>query len=133
MILLRRIVYLFLLLCLPLYGFAMQGSLPAAGAASLVHELEHVVEHNAGAHHHHEDGGSVHYDESDESLDHALEHSSPLQPAGFGLPRLTVPPEQAVSELGPYVAQAVQEPFLDGPHRPPAFALGHAAGGTLHA
>ena len=130
MIHLRRIFYILLLLCLPLYGFAMQGSVPpAAGAASLVHELEH----EEGIHHHHEDDGSVHYDESDESLDHAQEHSSPSQPVSFGVVRLAIPPEQAVSEPGPYVAQEVPEPFLDGPHRPPAFALGHAAGGMLHA
>lgn len=108
----------------------MQGGLPAvAGTASIVHEFEH----DESAYHHHEEDGSVHYDESDESIDHAQEHSSPPQPVGFGFPRLVLPPEQALSELGPYVAQAVPEPFLDGPHRPPAFALGHAAGGTLHA
>lgn len=129
--LLRRFVYLLLLLCLPLYGFAMQGSLaPVAGGATLVHELEHD---EGVSHHHHEDDGSIHYDESDASLDHAQEHSSPSQPAGFGLPRLSFPPEQAVSEPASYVARAVPEPFLDGPHRPPAFALGRAAGGTLHA
>ena len=105
----------------------MQGSLPPVGAVSLVHELEH----DEGVHHHHEDDGSVHYDESDQSLDHAQEQSSLSQPVGFGLPRLVH--EQPVSELGSYVAQAVPEPFLDGPHRPPASSLGHAAGGSLHA
>ncbi|MEW6371152.1 MAG: hypothetical protein AB1584_09460 [Pseudomonadota bacterium] len=127
----RRIVHILLLLCLPLYGFAMQGSLPPAGdAVSFVHELEHD---EGVPHHHHEEDGSVHYDESDESLDHAQEHSSPLQPVGFGLPRLVLPPEQPVSELGPYVARSVPEPFLEGPHRPPSSSLGHAAGGLLHA
>lgn len=108
----------------------MQGSLPpAVGAVSLIHELEH----DEGTYHHHEEDGSVHYDESDASLDHAQEHSSPSQPAGLGFPRLTVPPEQSVSEVGAYVAQPPPEPFLDGPHRPPTLALGHAAGGMLHA
>lgn len=128
---LRRIVYLLLLFCLPLYGYAMQSGLPsAAGATSLLHQ----VEHDEGVqHHHHEEDGSVHYDESDESLDHAQEHSSPAQPAGFGLPSLTVPPEQPVSETKPYLARPVPEPFLDGPHRPPARTPGPAAGGMLHA
>ena len=131
MIPLRRIVHLLLLLCLPLYGFAMQGGLPpVAEAVSLVHMLEHDRDIH---HHHHEDDGTVHYDESDESLDHAHEHCSSSQPVGFGFPRLVLPALQPVSEPGPYIAQAVPEPFLDGPHRPPAFALGHAAGGTLHA
>ncbi|MGJ9417911.1 hypothetical protein ACHAC9_09115 [Massilia sp. CMS3.1] len=108
----------------------MHGSLPAvAGAASIVHE----VDHDESVYHHHEDDGSVHYDDSAESVEHTQEHASPLQPVGFGLARLIVPSEQAVSELGSYLAQAVPEPFLDGPHRPPACALGHAAGGMLHA
>lgn len=108
----------------------MQGGMPPVdGATSLVHALEH----QEGVQHHHEADGSVHYDDSEESLDHAQEHSSPMQPVGFGVLRLAIPPEQAGSEPGSYLAQAVPEPFLDGPHRPPASALGHAAGGRLHA
>jgi hypothetical protein len=126
---LRRIVHIFLLLCLPLYGFAMQSSLPpAGGAAALVHELEH----DEGVYHHHEDDGSVHYDESDESLDHVQDSSSSPQPANFSLPHVTVPPEQLAGRPQVYIALAVPEPFLDGPHRPPASSLGHAAGGLLH-
>ena len=122
MILVRRIIHILLLFCLPLYGFAMQGGLPRdGGGASLAHQLEHKIEHDQGIHHHHhEEDGSVHYDESDESRDHAQEHSSTSQPAGFGLARMTFPPEQSVSELGAYIAHSVPEPFLDGPHRPPA-------------
>lgn len=126
----RRILHIFLLLCLPLYGFAMQGSLPLVGGAPL---LVHEIEHDEGIAHHHEDDGTVHYDESEESLAHVQDHSTPPQPAGFGLPQLSVPPERLVSRLGPYVARAVPEPFLDGPHRPPAFSLGHGAGGMPHA
>lgn len=108
----------------------MQGSLlPVADAVSLAHELVHE---EGIHHHHHADDGSVHYDESDESLDHAHEHSSPSQPVGFGISRLALPAGQPVSELGPYTAQAVPAPFLDGPHRPPALSLGHTAGGSLH-
>ena len=125
----RRIIYILLLLCLPLYGFAMQGGLPQAyGADSIVHELEH----DEGVYHHHEDDGSVHYDESDESLAHAQEHSC-AQPIGFSVPSLTVPPEQQVSGLAPFTAHAVPEPFLDGPRKPPRLAPGHAAGGMPHA
>lgn len=127
----RRIVHILLLFCLPLYGFAMQGSLPSVeDTVSLVHELEH----DEGIHHHHhEEDGSIHYDESDESLDHVHEHSSSSQPVGLGLPHLILPAENPMSELGPYIAQTVPEPFLDGPHRPPAFSLGRPAGGSLHA
>lgn len=131
----RWIVHILLLLCLPLYGFAMQGGLPpAGGTASLAHQPEHQLEHDRGVqHHHHEEDGFVHYDDSDESRDHAQEQSSTSQPAGFGLARLTVPPEQSVSELGAYVARPVPEPFLEGPHRPPASTPGQAAGGIEHA
>lgn len=103
---------------------------PVADAVSLAHELEHA---EGVHHHHHEEDGSIHYDESNESLDHAHEHPSPSQPVGFGFPRLELPAQQPGAELGPYIAQAVPEPFLDGPHKPPAFSLGHTAGGSLHA
>ena len=86
----RRIVYiLLLLLCLPLHGFAMQGGLPlAAGAPTLLHEIEH----DQGVQHHHDEDGSVHYDDSDKSLDHAQEHSCSAQPAGFALSLIGVIP-----------------------------------------
>jgi hypothetical protein len=128
---LRRILHILLLLCLPMYGFAMQGSMPSvASPASLVHE----VEHDQGiSHHHHADDGTIHYDDSDASRDHAQDHTSSPQPAGFGLPPLPVAPEQLVSKLVSHVTQWIPEPFLDGPSKPPSPAPGQAAGGTLHA
>lgn len=130
----RRIFHILMLFCLPLYGFAMQGGLPpAGGVASIVHQLEHQLEHEQGVqHHHHEDDGSVHYDESDASRDHAQEHSSTSQPAGFGFPHPVAPPEKFASEVGTYVVGPVPEPFLDGPHRPPATTPGQDAGGMRH-
>ena len=126
----RRIIYILLLLCLPVYGFAMQGGLPHAyGLGSLAHE----VEHDEGIQHHHEDDGSIHYDESDESFDHAQDHSSSQQPAGASLPTPAVVPEQLVSSLTVFMARAAPEPFLDGPRKPPRPSPGHAAGGSLHA
>lgn len=126
----RKLIYLLMLVCLPLHGFAMGGSVaPVAGAAALVHQFQH----DDGVQHHHEDDGSIHYDDSDESREHAQEHSSLSQPAGFGQPRLTLPSEPPASEAGAYVARAVPEPFLDGPHKPPASSPGQAAGGMQHA
>ena len=131
MIALRRILHILLLLCLPLYGFAMQGGVPSNGnPVSLVHELEHD---QGISHHHHADDGTIHYDDSDASRDHAQDHTSPSQPAGVGLPPLPVAPEQLVSKLVSHVTQWVPEPFLDGPSRPPSPAPGQAAGGPLHA
>lgn len=126
----RRFIYILLLLCVPLYGFAMQGGLPQAyGSESLAHEIVHE---EGIHHHHHEEDGSVHYDESDESFDHVHEHSC-AQPISCSVPSLTVPPEQQVPEPMPFIAQAAPEPFLDGPRKPPRLALGHAAGGMPHA
>lgn len=79
--------------------------------------------------HHHEEDGSVHYDVSADSLEHADEHSACLQ---FSLLALngTVFGAKPVS-LGDYPdpASYLPNPFLDAPQRPPAFAPGFAAGG----
>lgn len=126
----RRFITLLLLLCLPMYGLAMQGSLsPAYGGQSLAHSVahdEHIL------HHHHADDGSVHYDASDESLAHAQDHSC-AQPVDLHLPALRFPPEEQLYALVSFTAAPVPEPFLDGPRKPPRHAPGHAAGGMTHA
>lgn len=127
----RRIITLLLLLCLPLYGFSMQGGLSQAyGGQSLAHAVAH--DENI-LHHHHEDDDSVHYDTSDQSLAHAQDHHSCAQPADLLLPSLFVPPEQLLSSVAVPAAEALTEPFLDGPRKPPRHAPGHAAGGMTHA
>lgn len=127
--LLRRIFYVLLLLCLPLYGLAMQGGLPHTDASA---SLAHALEHEKGVYHHHDVDGSVHYDQSDESIEHVQDHSCSSQPAGSSMAALAVPPEQQIVGRTPFLAQAVSEPYLDGPRKPPRHALGHAAGGTSH-
>jgi len=127
---LRRIVHILLLFCLPLYGFAMQsGAQHAYGAATLAH----VFEHEEGIQHHHDDDGSIHYDDSEESREHAQDHSSCSQPATCSFPRPTAPPEQLSSDVTIDADQPAPEPFLDGPRKPPRHALGNAAGGLKHA
>lgn len=123
----RRFFQLLLLLCLPLYGFAMQGALPPAAGAAL-----HALGNDTRLHHHHQDDGSVHYDDSDASLDHAQDHSSCAQPAVFPIARLMLPSAPPASLLARYVTRVVPEPFLEGPHRPPACAPGQTAGGSTH-
>jgi hypothetical protein len=128
---LRRIITILLLLCLPMYGFAMQGSLPQAyGAGSLAHAVAH--DENI-LHHHHEDDGSVHYDASEKSLAHAQDHHSCAQAIDLLIPLAIVPPEQLLSGVIVPAAEALTEPFLDGPRKPPRHAPGHAAGGMPHA
>ncbi|MFN3791522.1 hypothetical protein [Massilia sp.] len=127
----RRFISILLLLCLPLYGFAMQGGLPQAyGAGSLAHAVAH--EENI-LHHHHEDDGSVHYDASEQSLAHAQDHHSCAQPADLVVPAPILPPEQLLSSVLVPAAVALTETFLDGPRKPPRHAPGHAAGGMTHA
>ncbi|MFC0253628.1 hypothetical protein [Massilia consociata] len=125
----RRIVHILLLLCLPLYGFAMQGG---AQHAYGVATLAHLLEHEEGVQHHHDDDGSVHYDDSEASRDHAQDHSSCAQPATCSFQPRTVPPEQLVTRVPVHPEQPAPEPYLDGRRKPPRHALGHAAGGLPH-
>ena len=118
----RRLFCLFLLICLPLHGFAMQwGPLLAGENQTIGHQLEHD-EHVP--HHHHEEDGSVHYDDSDESEQHLLDHPTSPQPASPVPPFMAGAPEQLVSLVLMEGASGVPDPLLDCPHRPPAFALG---------
>jgi hypothetical protein len=127
---LRRIVHILLLLCLPLYGFAMQGSAQHAyGAATLAH----VLEQGERIQHHHDDDGSVHYDNSEASREHSQDHSSCAQVATCSFPRPVTPPEQPTGEVAGALARPAPDPFLDGPRKPPRHALGLAAGGLPHA
>lgn len=115
----RRFFCLLLLICLPLQSFALQGGqLLSAGIA-------HELQHDQGVQHHHDEDGSVHYDQSDESEQHAAEHSasshSVWAPAALPPPM----PEAAARLLARgEPARSIPAPFLDGPHRPPAPALG---------
>ncbi len=115
-----------MLICLPLQSFASQiAGVWAPNAASLAH----VADHPEDLHHHHENDGTIHYDESDESLQHAHEHStpSPLLLPSAGLVSLL----QDVASVADYPEPAsyIPDPCLDDPQRPPSFAPGLAAGG----
>lgn len=116
----RRFFCLLLLICLPLHSFALQGGLPLS--AQIVHELEHD---QGIQHHHHEDDGSIHYDQSDESAQHAQDHPASPHSAWSPAPHVFTP---AAARLSARVAlepsRFVPEPFHDGPHRPPAPSLG---------
>ena len=90
----------------------------------MVHEIERLAES-----HHHDGHGSVHYDESDESVAHADEHSRVLQLSLLN--RVSTAFRVSLSALVdfPDPASDVPNPFLDDPKRPPAFAPGLATGG----
>jgi hypothetical protein len=117
----RRFICILLLMCLPLQSFALQGGSFLFGSdASMAHEMDH----DDHVQHHHEDDGSVHYDDSDESAQHLQYDSTSPQPAGLSVPKLPAAPEQLVSVMKPEFSRFIPEPYLDGPLRPPAPALG---------
>jgi len=116
----RRYFCLLLLICLPLQSFALQGGrLLSVGIA-------HELQHDQGIqHHHHDEDGSVHYDKSDESEQHVAEHSASSHsvwvPAAAP-PQMPVAAARLLAQAEP--VRFIPAPFLDGPHRPPASALG---------
>jgi hypothetical protein len=121
----RRLFCLLLLICLPLQSFALQivgVRLAGTGAAHLLAHAEHV-------HHHHHDDGKVHYDESDESIQHSHEPSATVQ---------HLLPKAAAALFSPLTVSFadradptsyIPDPYLVDPQRPPAFTPGLAAGG----
>lgn len=118
----RRLFCILLMFCLPLQGFAMpwERSLQPS-AQSLMHEVlhdEHV------SHHHHEDDGSIHIDDSDESSQHIDDHSTSPQPVGLLIPFLVAPPVELVHTVSLDLVEFIPDPMLALPHRPPASALG---------
>lgn len=82
--------------------------------------LAHAPGHVQGTSHHHDDDGSVHYDDSDESIQHAQDHSA-CQP-NFALPSVTIASLNFVrSTAVPALPGNVpSEVFLERPQRPPA-------------
>lgn len=117
----RRILTILLMLCLPLQTLAMQCERVLAADMTM---LAHVIEHDNRVLHHHGDDGSVHYDDSDESAKHVLDHSCSPQPAGM-LPPMRMPvPVEFVSVAPPEAVPFVPDPLPDLPLRPPAFSLG---------
>ncbi len=121
----RRFLCLLLLVCLPLQSFAVQLSgVQETGLAQLFHQVDH-----AEAPHHHDDDGSIHYDNSDESSEHSGEcsasHQQSLLTSGAVLfNQLVVSAARRFDPLS-----FIPHPYLDDPQRPPARAPGFTAGG----
>ena len=117
----RRLICILLLMCLPLQSFAFQGGSSASGPDMT---FAHEILHDEQVQHHHDDDGSVHYDNSEESAQHIQDHSCSQQPAGFWMPKRASPPEQLVSVAVLEFYRFIPDPYLDSPLRPPARALG---------
>ena len=103
---------------LPLHSFAMQGGWLSEGK---MFDIAHEVEHLEATSHHHEDDGSVHYDDSGESAAHFADHSASQQSAS--LPSVAMP----LLTIQPFIIKLYEpayyfpDPFLEDPQRPPTF------------
>lgn len=121
----RRLFCILLMLCLPLQGFAMQWPMAlASDAAPLAQEVMHEVMHDAHVSHHHDDDGTLHIDDSDESEQHIQDHSSPPQPATLPALLLPLAPPGPVFTVPTALVQYIPDPMLELPHRPPSPSLG---------
>lgn len=116
----RKFFCLLLVLLLPLQSLAMQ----VTGVRLFdLGRVAHEVEHSVGIeHHHHEGAGTIHYDDSDESVQHGLEHS-PVSQVVFlsSLPLTLVPGDQVREPPVDYTAY-FPDPVLENPTRPPVFS-----------
>jgi len=113
----RRLLCIFLLMLLPLHSFAMQSGWLSAEA---VFDIAHEVEHLQATSHHHDDDGSVHYDDSGESAAHSVDHSAFQQSASLpsvAMPLLTIQPFTIRLREPAYY---IPDPFLKDPQRPPS-------------
>jgi len=116
----RRYLCIFLLMLLPLHTFAMQGAwLSMGNTLDIAHEIEHAQ--NTG--HHHKADGSVHYDESDESTQHASDHSCFQQMATLPSDGIVSVNSATSSAIALPVKLGIRDGFPERPQRPPS-ALG---------
>jgi hypothetical protein len=105
------------MLFLPLQSFALQGSRnSSASAFDISHEVDHLV---GAAHHHDDDHGSIHYDNSGESAHHFAEHAAGT--ACIALPSTTIPPRlvDVSTAVIPAPGHYLPEPFPERLQRPP--------------
>ncbi|KRB92357.1 hypothetical protein ASE26_05070 [Duganella sp. Root198D2] len=107
--------------CLPLQGFARHWS---EDIQTGDRSFAHGVLHDEHVSHHHEADGSIHFDASDESVQHVQDHSCSPQPTGLLLPAVAAAPDQLVEIVSARVIAYIPDPMLELPHRPPALALG---------
>jgi hypothetical protein len=113
----RRFLCIFLLMLLPLQSFAVQGGWFAPGGA---YDIAHELEHLEGTSHHHDDDGSIHYDDSGESDKHFAEHSASSQYTA-ALPSLSDPflALDIISLVHSESSQYIPDPVPERPQRPP--------------
>lgn len=114
----RRRLCIFLLMLLPLHGFAMQGGwLSAGNMFDIAHEIAHL---EGKRHHHHSGVDAPHFDDSAESAANFADHSTcqhSVSLPSVAMPLLAIQPFTIkLHELAYYLP----DPFLEDPQRPPA-------------
>ena len=121
-----RLLCLLLLVLLPLQSLASQkGGVRAPGDAAVLHEIAHAEE----VLHHHDDDGTIHYDDSSESLQHVDDHCS-CSHLCLLIPAFATLSEDAGTQARyPDPVSFIPDPWLDDPQRPPSHTPGFAAGG----
>jgi hypothetical protein len=112
----RRLLCIFLLLLLPLHSFAVQGGwFSPENAFDIAHEIEHLD----GTSHHHDDDGSIHYDDSGESAKHFSEHSASQQAATLPSTAPLLLTLTLLSVTRNELRQYISDPIPERPQRPP--------------
>ncbi len=107
----------FLLICLSLWQTALAAGLTQAVLAQ-DGDLAHLALHWQAEGHHHDDDGSIHADDSHDSIQHVMADCS-THHLGF----IVMLPVAALEPVSHHVAQAASHPppppYLDGLRRPP--------------
>jgi hypothetical protein len=106
---------------LPLQSFAMQWGRMLSGETT---SLSHEAAHDAQVQHHHDDDGSVHYDDSDESAQHLHDHAVSAHSAVLAGPQLAAAPLPLIGTVRPDFSAFIPDPALDSLLRPPAATPG---------
>jgi hypothetical protein len=114
----RRLVYIFLFLILPLHAFALQSGWSPTGKAL---DIAHEIDHHQGNSHHHDEDGSIHYDDSVESTNHLAEPDCCQQSASMPPPVLPLLSFPSPSNTPPRPTTAQPQRFPECLQRPPAF------------
>jgi hypothetical protein len=114
---LRKLLCFLLFLTLQLQALASQETITTK---AFVNDAAHEIDHLHGTSHHHDDNGTVHYDDSAESSAHLIDLECCQQtadlPSGLAAPEVFFH-QQNVSHFND---SAIPDGYLECPHRPPS-------------
>lgn len=115
----RRLFCLLLLVLVPLHAFAMQAGWHASGKAA--YSIAHEIDHLTGASHHHNDNhGGIHYDDSSASLQHLADHSAAHNCAAIPPSVVPMVAVRAIRMTALQPQHYLPDPFPQRLQRPPS-------------